>query len=54
MGHAQIVELMAKEKGWWWGRRRAETKRAQDYLATFQSRPEPAGGVTVGDSPSAP
>ncbi|KAK9916103.1 hypothetical protein WJX75_008612 [Coccomyxa subellipsoidea] len=50
----KIVELMAQEKGWWWARRRTETKRAQDYLATFHSRPVPAGGVTVGDSPSAP
>jgi hypothetical protein len=50
----QIVELMAQEKGWWWGRRRAELKRAQEYLATFHSRPGRTGPVDVGDSPSAP
>ncbi len=50
----QIVELMGQEKGWWWGRRRAELRRARDYLATFHSRPVDPGPVTVGDSPSTP
>ncbi|BDA44400.1 Glycerol-3-phosphate dehydrogenase, mitochondrial [Coccomyxa sp. Obi] len=50
----RIVELMAQEKGWWWGRRRAEMKRAQDYLATFHSRPVDPKPIEVGDSPSAP
>ncbi|CAL8470362.1 g9904 [Coccomyxa elongata] len=50
----RIVELMAQEKGWWWARRRAEMKRAQEYLATFHSRSVGPKPIEVGDSPSAP
>ncbi len=52
---AQIVQLMGEEKGWWWGRRRAELARARAYLATFHSRPgSKEGPVKVADSPSTP
>ena len=50
----QIVQLMGEEKGWWWGRRRAELKRARVYLATFHSRPGKEGPIRVADSPSTP
>lgn len=42
----QIVELLAKEKGWWSWRAKAELKRANAFLDTFQ--PEPA---TAADAP---
>ncbi len=52
--HPQIVELMGQEKGWWWGRRRAELARAREYLTTFHSRPGKTGPIDIGKSPSAP
>ena len=36
----QILDLMAQEKGWWWPRRRAELKKAREYLRTFHATPE--------------
>ena len=38
---AQVVQLMAKEKGWWPWRRRAELRRARVFLDTFEAPPEP-------------
>ena len=31
------MDLLAKEKGWGWWRKRAERARAQAYLATFHA-----------------
>ncbi|CAL5218513.1 g200 [Coccomyxa viridis] len=36
----RILDLMALEKGWWWPRRRAELKKAREYLRTFHATPE--------------
>lgn len=40
---AQVVELMAAEKGWWYPKRQRELKRARAFLSTFTSQPEAPG-----------
>ena len=45
----QILNLMAQEKGWWWFRKRAELKRARQYLATFQATPEIPDRVEIAE-----
>ncbi len=37
----QVVELLAKEKGWGWWQRRCETQRAKQLLGTFHASPLP-------------
>ena len=36
-----MVELLAKEKGWGWWRKRCETSQAKQFLATFHASPLP-------------
>jgi hypothetical protein len=50
----QILDLMAQEKGWWWPRRRAELKRARQYLATFHSIPEAPTKTDIAEQADAP
>jgi hypothetical protein len=50
----QILDLMAQEKGWWWPRRRAELKRARQYLATFHSIPEAPTKTAIAEQADAP
>ena len=40
----RVVELMAGEKGWGRGRRRAEYARAKEFLETFEAKPGSDGG----------
>ena len=35
------MELLAKEKGWGWWRKRCETQRAKQLLGTFHASPLP-------------
>ena len=51
--HVQILDLMAEEKGWWWPRRRAELKKARQYLATFHATPEAPARAEIAEQADA-
>lgn len=40
---AQVVEIMAAEKGWWYWKQQRELKRAKKFLKTFTSDAEAPG-----------
>ena len=48
----QIVELLAKEKGWWRWRARSELKRASKYLDTFVPAPPTKEEIKAAETPS--
>ena len=50
---AQILDLMAEEKGWWWPRRRAELKKARQYLATFHATQEDPARAEIAEQADA-
>ena len=47
----QVVELIGKEKNWWLWRRRAELKRANEFLDTFTAKPGPPKAVLPAQDP---
>eukprot|EP00887_Chlorella_sp_A99_P002318 scaffold10.g2318.t1 len=50
----RVVELLAKEKGWGWWRKRKELARAQAFLSTFDAPPGPAAPAPAPIASGAP
>lgn len=50
----RVVQLLAKEKGWGWWRKRKELARAQAFLSTFDAPPGPAAPAPAPIASGAP